>query len=493
MAGKPSHISPVQFPQSGTMNLLLKNKHLYARACFGTPLQQTDKSIPLETQVNDLFPQTAPALLEVITAADWQENSPTAMKEVPDETDKKQKKKDFRSRTKDLNLLWLQEMVSTPYPLREKMALFWHGHFATYIGNPYYGQQLLHELRKNALGNFSDLLVAVSKSQPMLQFLNTNQNKKQHPNENFAREVMELFTLGRGHYSEDDIKDAARAFTGWSFDENGDFQFNEKQHDNGEKKFLGRTGNFSGDDILRIILQQKKCAIFVTQKIYRYLVSDEHIDQERVNMLADSFYESNYDIALLLRNIFTADWFYERAVAGAKIKSPIELLVGYQRMIPLQFANSNTLINLQRLLGQYLFNPPNVAGWPGGRYWIDTSSLALRMRLPEALFGSKELNLNPKELPVEMTEMQMVATGEGQRQKPFKIGNASAEWEPYLAHWRGVDKDDLPATLSAYLLQVPVTREQLNDVVSFTDKSSDDAYIKSLTIRLMELPEYQLT
>ena len=179
---------------------------------------------------------------------------------------KKQLRKDSQRDIKSLNLAWLNEMVQSDAQLREKMSLFWHGHFASRNVNIFYQQLLLDSIRKNALGNFADLLREVSKSAAMINFLNNNQNKKDHPNENFAREVMELFTMGRGNYSEDDVKEAARAFTGWGADLQGEFVFRQKQHDNGDKTLLGKTGNFDGDDVLNILLQQKETAHFISKK-----------------------------------------------------------------------------------------------------------------------------------------------------------------------------------------------------------------------------------
>ncbi len=476
------------------MDLQQQNKLLYARAGFGISLNNYSNPLPIDKAVDNLFPKVAPGALEMITEAEWAMNSPNALKAMDDNADVKEMKKEFRERTKDMNLLWMQAMVDSSFPLLEKMSLFWHGHFATHINNPYYDQKLLDVIRKNALGNFGDMLRGVSKSSAMLQFLNNKQNKKQHPNENFAREVVELFTLGRGHYTEDDIKEAARAFTGWSFDGQGQFIFRPKQHDAGEKKFLGKNGNFDGDDILNILLEQKQTAVFITQKVYRFFVSDEKIDDNRVKKLATDFYNSKYDIGSLLRNIFTADWFYEDAVPGAKIKSPVELLVGYQRLIPMQFENHKTTLNLQRVLAQYLFNPPNVAGWPGGTTWIDSSSLVTRMRLPEAFFKSNELDLSLKESDAEMAEAHHEPVNmETQPVKPFRVGRADADWSAYVAYWKGYKKDELPQAIAAYLLPSSPTQQQIMQVISFADNDSIDEFIKSLTILFMELPEYQLT
>ena len=472
-----------------------KYKFLYSRAGFGLSIDDYSHPKEIAEAVKDLFPKALPLDLEMIEEQEWLQNNPKAMKAIMDDEERKDKKKQFRQRTNELNLLWVQAMINSNFPLLEKMAMFWHGHFATHIDNPYFDQKLLNIFRKNGLGNFGELLQQVSKSAAMLQYLNNKQNKKMHPNENFAREVMELFTLGRGHYTEDDIKEAARAFTGWNYDEEGNFEFKEKQHDFSSKTFLGKTGNFTGDDILKIILEQKQTAIFITQKIYRYFVSDEKIDETRVKHLATAFYNSNYNIPTLLTAIFTADWFYTTDVVGAKVKSPIELLVGYQKTIPMQFNNPKTIIHIQKTLGQYLFNPPNVAGWAGGKNWIDSSSLVIRMRLPEAIYGTAELNLHIKESgnDVNTEKNENTKQDSTDKDKPYKIGKVQADWSAFLSYWNKISKDDLPKQLSNYLLTTPIDDQQLKEIVSFTDQKSNDDFIKSLSIRLMELPEYQLT
>ena len=476
------------------MDLQQKNKLLHSRAGFGISLKDYTHPLTLDEAVEQLFPKNVPGPLEMVTEDEWVQHSPKAMKEISDDSLRKEKQKEFRKVNNDLNTLWEMAMVSTYYPLLEKTALFWHGHFATHINNPYYDQKLLHEFRKNALGNFGVMLRAVSKSPAMLQYLNNRQNKKQHPNENFARELMELFTLGRGHYTEDDVKEAARAFTGWSFTDEGEFVFRKGQHDAGEKKFLGRKGNFTGDDILDILLEQKQTAVFITQKLYRFFVSDEKVNDKHVNELSKIFFKSNYDTGVLLKTIFTADWFYSDEVPGSKIKSPLDLLVGYQRLLPMSFNKDNTIINLQRILGQHLFNPPNVAGWPGGKNWIDSSSLVIRMRLPEAFFGTKELNLSSKDKDNEMTVGQtMNGDKDKQNGKNFKVGRIDVKWDEYLLFWKKVGKEQLPGALAGFLLLVPVSNNTLNNVISFADKTTDEAYIKSLTILIMELPEYQLS
>ncbi len=235
--------------------------------------------------------------------------------------------KQGRDDLKDMNIAWLNLMVNSKAQLREKMSFFWHGHFSCRTRNAFYSQDLVNITRTNALGNFGDLLRAVSKSPAMLQFLNNQQNRKGRPNENFAREVMELFTLGRGNYTENDVKEGARSFTGWGFGRTGEFNFRKNLHDDGEKSFLGQKGNFNGDDIIDILLKNEQTAKFVTKKIYKYFVN-ENIDEAKVQYLSARFYKNNYDITKLLEDIYTSEWFYEPKNIGNIIKSPVVLLAG---------------------------------------------------------------------------------------------------------------------------------------------------------------------
>ncbi|WP_236652684.1 DUF1800 domain-containing protein [Chitinophaga vietnamensis] len=395
---------------------------------------------------------------------------------------------------KDLNVAWMNVMIKSEHPLREKMSLFWHGHFACRTDNVLYNQQLIGAIRENALGSFGDLLGAVSKSPAMLAFLNNQQNRKQHPNENFAREVMELFTLGRGHYSENDVKEAARAFTGWGFDDNGAFIFRDKQHDDGEKFFLGKRGNFDGDDILKILLEQPQAARFITTKVFRYFVDDTP-DEQLISTLSDKFYQSGYDIKALMREIFMADWFYDSKYVGNRIKSPVELLVGIRRTVPMAFELEENMILFQRLLGQVLFYPPNVAGWPGGRNWIDSSSLMFRLRVPQVIFYSQAFNVMPKELQPEMGEganykMTLQINDLLKRQYAKKV-NARITWSPYLQAFDGIARENLANEIAGLLLQrnSGINRTLLE---KYADLSSRENYIKTVTIDVMSTPEYQL-
>lgn len=394
---------------------------------------------------------------------------------------------------KDLNVSWMYEMVTTTHPLREKMALFWHGHFACRTQNVLFTQQLLQVIRDNALGNFGELLAAVSKSPAMLQFLNNQQNYKAHPNENFAREVMELFTTGRGHYTENDVKEAARAFTGWSYDDEGNFDLREKRHDEGEKTVLGKRGHFTGDDVLKILLEQKQTARYIAGKIYRYFVCEDP-DEEKINTLAEKFYQSNYDIKALMQQMFTADWFYDRKLIGTRIKSPVELIVGFRRTIPVAFEREEVMISFQQVLGQTLFYPPNVAGWPGGRNWIDSSSLMYRMQLPRMVLYEKEFNIQPKEITPEMGMGSYKATMQvneaAKRQYARKI-NGQINWDAYLRAYENVPREKLAETIAGALL---LNRSNIDRILleNYADNSSRENYIKTVTIAVMSTPEYQL-
>lgn len=395
---------------------------------------------------------------------------------------------------KDLNLAWINVMVKGAHALCEKMSLFWHGHFACRTNNVLFAQQLITDIREHALGKLSDLLTVVSKSPAMLQFLNNQQNRKQHPNENFAREVMELFTLGRGNYTETDVKEAARAFTGWGYDEMGNFRFREKLHDTGEKAFLGKQGRYTGDDILKILLEQPQTARFITEKIYRYFVSDT-LDENRIHTLADKFYNSGYDIRSLMREIFMSDWFYDPQYIGNRIKSPVELLVGIRKTIPMDFEQEEVMLLFQRVLGQTLFYPPNVAGWPGGRSWIDSSSLMFRMRVPQVVLYSQTFDVRAKEITPEMGDggnykMMLQVNDFLKRQYARKV-NARINWEPYLQGYAAIAREKLATEIAGALLQknTGISKSLLE---KYADSTSRESYIKTVTIDVMSTPEYQL-
>ncbi len=465
-----------------------KVKHIYNRAGFGVASANWGMTKTISTITEELFQPVSEykslkaVTLEEVAAAKAQ------IKSLP-KADVKDLKQLLKQNLFELNNLWLNEMIHSEAQLQEKMALFWHGHFACRSVNPYFDQLYLDIIRKNALGDFRTLLKEVSRSPAMLQFLNNQQNKKDHPNENFARELMELFTLGRGNYMEQDVKEAARAFTGWGFDQEGQFKFKMHQHDFGTKNFQGKTGDFSGDDILKIILEKKECASFITKKIYRYFVNEE-ADASLVKSLSEHFYQSGYNIKLLMKEIYTSDWFYDAKNIGVKIKSPVELLAGMFRVVPAEFTDLQSALFIQRSLGQVLLNPPNVSGWPGARNWVDSSSLLFRMRLPQIIYYDKEIDFSPKEETPEMGMSKWKMADEFVRKIASDKLNAVSDWSGVVSYFTA--SDDKTRDIAQMLLAKPATAGALSAVRLTTDTSTAENEIKSITIQVMSLPDFQL-
>jgi uncharacterized protein (DUF1800 family) len=470
----------------------LRNQHLLWRAAFG----------PMAENANQLSDISQKELYKVLQKTSSKKPDPLnvansafdgLVKGVQDigrmqkltQEQKKELRRQSVSDLKSLNLTWLSEMINSEAQLREKMSLFWHGHFACRVINIYYQQELLNTIRQNALGNFGDLLREVSKSPAMLSFLNNQQNKKQHPNENFAREVMELFTMGRGNYTETDVKEAARAFTGWGFNIKGEFVDRPFLHDTADKVFLGKKGNFNGDDIIDIILEEKATARFITQKIYKYFVNED-VDNKKVELLSEGFYQSNYDLNKLMSSIFLSDWFYEEKNIGTRIKSPVELIAGVRRLIPMELEKPEAQLLFQRVLGQVLFYPPNVAGWPGGKNWIDSSALLFRMRLPQILTNADEFLIRAKD----DDDLMMGREGSGSKPKASQI-NATIDWGSVVKVFKQVPKENLGKRVNEIVLQTKSSINQ-NVLKRYTDNTSREGFIKSTTIELMSTPEYQL-
>ncbi|MCY4534401.1 MAG: DUF1800 domain-containing protein [Bryobacterales bacterium] len=282
--------------------------------------------------------------------------------------------------TRRVALWWADRMVATPRPLEEKMTLFWHGHFATSETKVRDYRKLLLQnqtLREHATGNFRDLLLAVMRDPAMLVYLDNGQNVKDHPNENFGRELLELFTMGVGNYTERDIREASRAFTGWTNDVL-EFRVDREKHDHGIKEFLGQRGAFDGDDIVDIILAQPVTAEFISTKIYRFFVREVPSATTKTR-LARVFRKADYEVKPLLRAIYLSRDFYSSPSVATQIKSPVQLLVSTYRKLGLAGAPTIPDFNAQtRRLGQALLYPPNVAGWSGGRTWITPATLLER-------------------------------------------------------------------------------------------------------------------
>lgn len=367
-------------------------------------------------------------------------------------------RKEYKQRRETLKNWWMQTLLQTKTPLREKMTLFWHNHFTSSLKKVRSSYLMLEQnklLRKYALGNFGDFLHAISKDPAMILYLDNQSNKKQNPNENYAREVLELFTLGEGHYSEKDITESARAYTGWHVNRKKmRFVFVKKLHDYEKKTFLAKRCDFDGDDILDIILQQQRTAQYITTKFYREFINDREINQIEIERIATLFYESHYDISTLLKEILLSPDFWDEKNRAVLVKSPIELIVGTLRALGMQPSQIRPLVSASRQLKQDLFAPPNVKGWAGGVDWLDSSSVLMRRQIIGRLSRGKEMG---------------------------KMKNKMMQVRENIFSKEKLSKKQKVAFLREYLL--PIT--PINTVNEKKD-------IKKITVDLIKDPVYQL-
>jgi hypothetical protein len=282
--------------------------------------------------------------------------------------------------TRRLGYWWANRMLQTTHPVEEKMALMWHGHFATHENKVRDYRKMMQQIdlfEKGATGNIRDLAIQVAQNPAMLYFLDAQYNIKGAANENFAREVMELFTMGVGNYSEKDVREGARAFTGWYFD-NLTFKINPEKHDNAAKTFLGRTGNFDGVDVLKIIFEQPATAEYLAGKVYRFLVRDD-LPPDLRKQLGAILRDSDYQLKPLLTAIFSSKDFYSQASYGSHIKGPVEHMVAMMKHLDVSTMPGVPDFNQSTIsMGQHLLNPPSVAGWAGGKAWITPGLLIAR-------------------------------------------------------------------------------------------------------------------
>lgn len=283
---------------------------------------------------------------------------------------------------------WLDRMASGPYPLQEQLVLFWHGHFTSSFRDDREGSWRLwgqnELLRTYAAGNFRTFVRQVSRDPAMLSYLNNDQNVNISPNENYARELMELFTLGvstpeHPNYTEDDIKQAARAFTGWTHD-GLIFTFRQRLHDEGEKRIFGQIGKFGGDDVVDLLMQHPATGPFIGGKLFEFFVGIEPSPEVKAS-LGRVLVNANYELRPLLRTILRSRAFFNADRIGGKIKSPIQLVAGTCRLLGIPVPDQRRVQNELEKMGQIPFAPPNVKGWPGqfdGRRWINTATLLAR-------------------------------------------------------------------------------------------------------------------
>jgi len=301
--------------------------------------------------------------------------------------------------TEKLRAWWVSAMLHGGHPLREKMVLFWHNHFATSVAKVQSAMLMFRQnqlLRKHALGRFGPILAGISRDAAMLIWLDSNQNVKSHPNENFAREVMELFTLGVGNYTEKDVREAARAFTGWHVDPEGErFRFDATEHDDGAKTILNGTGRWNGDDVLRILTAQPACAKFLAAKLYRYFVSETEPPKSILEPLADHLRRSEFDVEAAVKTILRSRLFFSDHAYRKRIKSPVEHVLGTARAAWSGPFPSTGLAGWLDDMGQSLFAPPNVKGWTGGKSWLTDTTILARHNFAEMVITPTERAVIP--------------------------------------------------------------------------------------------------
>ena len=423
---------------------------------------------------------------------------------------------------------WMQTMIRTAHPARERLTLFWHGHFTSSyrdVRNSYHMFIQNTLLRRHAAGNFRELLDGISRDPAMLEYLDNNRNRKGQPNENYAREVMELFTLGVGNYTEKDIKEAARAFTGWTFVGNR-FVFDRNQHDTAEKQFLGQQGAFDGAAVLDIILTQPAASRFLARKLFTYF-AHAYPSDEIVEGLARTLRESDWELKPMLRRLFRSRSFSATPSVATRIKSPVELIVSLYRALGMDSTYAAGLSFLAGNLGQGLMDPPNVKGWAGGREWITTSNLLNRYNIAVSLVGMPEdkvrdmrnqnirgmrkMMMEAMQRDPDSMEMGMEMSEEPAPSKKNKRGNRKRMAEyiekvtfDVAAEARSLGLTDANALVDHYcrtLLAVPASPELRRTLLDYLDQDggfrmdAEDApaRLHGLLRLIVSTPEFQIS
>jgi uncharacterized protein (DUF1800 family) len=386
---------------------------------------------------------------------------------------------------------WLKQMATGPRPFQEKLTLFWHGHFATSaikVRDAYFMWLQIDTFRNMGEGNWLDLLEAVAKDPAMLIWLDQAQSRKEHANENFARECMELFTLGEGHYTEKDVTEAARAMTGWSLDrQTEEYRYRPFAHDNGIKTVLGRTGDLSGRDVLETIVAEPQAGRFIGGKLWKFFASDDP-NPQLIEALAEVFRTNDNNFKPLLRTMFSSEEFYSNSVMRSQIKSPVQWLVGTIRLLQRPMPPPIVSTEMVKNLGQDLLMPPNVKGWDGGLSWITTNTLLARYNQAAILvMGQGKLGASGGGGPGQKMAAQF-ANAAARRMAPANVDEIVPE----------ADRQDIEKLITALgkrFLQGQLTekhRQILRDYLS-PRSDLDDQDVRNAIRLLMSTPEYQIT
>jgi uncharacterized protein (DUF1800 family) len=395
----------------------------------------------------------------------------------------------------DLRHWWLERIATTPAPLVEKMTLFWHSHFATSaqkVKDAYWMWLQNDTLRRHALGNFVTLTKAISRDPAMMIYLDLSQSRRKHPNENWARELMELFTVGIGNYTEKDVRESARAFTGYRLDlATQRSRFAPLEHDAGPKNFLGRIGNFNGDDIIDILTQQPACAEFIARKICRYFIEDEP-STELVNLVAQRIRAHQFEIKPLLREIFCSAAFYSERVMQSQIKSPMQFIVQTCKVLGCELPAPAIAQNAMSRMGQILFAPPSVKGWDGGRSWISTSTLIFRNNFANYLINGDSILSEPVARRSSGDLGFRVAASGAMAQE---IHRAPINVDKIVSAEARTNPEKLIAELSLRILQKdppPADAAAFSKFLEARGGTTDDSTIRGLVHLMMNTAIYQL-
>lgn len=480
--------------------------HLLNRAGFSGPPSQIEALVglgPDKAVASFLDYESTP---DETPAPEWAKPDPTlwetrqklkAASAEEKQMFQRQQRRTFFGQMTELRGWWLQRMAAGPRPFQEKMTLFWHGHFATSIQKvrlPYFMWRQNETFRQYATGSWKDLLVAVSQDPAMLLWLDNAESRKQHPNENYARELMELFTLGEGHYTEQDIQESARAFTGWSIDRQAQsFTVRPHIHDPGTKVFFGQSGNWDGADVVGLILQQPQAARFIMAKLWSFFAQTPPAESI-VEALADELRAAHYQFRPVLETLFRAEEFYAPAVIRSQVKSPVQWLVSTIRQLERDLPSPLISGNLLNNLGQNLFAPPNVKGWDGGLNWITTNNLLSRYNYAALLVQGRAADRFPPEDPAAMVDL---SAREKRLERLERLAPAvtPAPIEKLFSVAERQSRETLLAALQRRLIQAPLKKSRLETLTRFLQQHDiyDDATVRTALRLLMSTPDFQLT
>ncbi len=479
-----------------------KARHLLFRAGFGGSPAEVEKlqAMGLAKAVEYLVDFQGQADVQIaLPTGQVQQLDPKALAKLdPKERQKiaqQNRRNDFQY-MQDIREWWVKRMVNSPRPLEEKMVLFWHSILASDYRTVRNAQAMLGQnqlFREHAAGNYGKLLHGVPRDPAMLRYLDNNKNVKGKPNENLAREIMELFSMGEGQgYTEKDIKEAARALTGYNYNpKTWEFIFNDKAHDKDPKTIFGKTGNWNGDTLVDLILEQPATSKFVAKRLFTYFVQDEP-DEAAIEQMAKVLKDSNYALGPTLKTLFMSEYFYSPKAMGNLIKSPVQLVVGTLRTLGIREANPSQVAVAVKAMGQELFEPPNVKGWDGGKEWVNSATLFARQNFA-VLMVSRAFEGLPKGQP-------KIQPG---RKDPPLGAVARVDLVTLLQN----QKLETPEAVVDYFIRAmflaPVSESKRAELVGFLGQLPPAAQwgqqrneisrrVGSLLILMMSMPEYQL-